>query len=73
MTGQDEQSIRKMLVTMTEQLNLEHLRKITVVCVTDPDRLMRENVTLLGRCEGDDGAEEGRHSQITSSQADLGT
>ena len=72
LTGRDEQSIRKMLITSSEQMNLEHLRKITAVCVSDPDRVMSERAALLSKCDGDDQTRNESLSQMTSSQAELG-
>lgn len=72
LTGRDEQSIRKMLITSSQQMNLEHLRKITTVCVSDPDRVMRESAALLSKSGGDDWTKNESLSQMTSSQAELG-
>ena len=72
LTGRDEQSIRKMLITSSEQMNLEHLRKITAVCVSDPDRAMSERAALLDKSDGDAWTKDESLSQMTSSQAELG-
>ena len=74
MTGQSELRVRETLVRAASRLSLEHLRKISVVCVADPERVAREGAGLLGVVEGEAGEEREAAglSQMTSSQADLG-
>ena len=67
-TCRDEPTVRRILVESAEQLDLKHLRKITAVCVTDPDRVMRDEAALLSS-----SSKEGESlSQMTTSQSDIG-
>ena len=74
MTCRDELRVREMLVKSSDRLKLEHLRKITVVCVSDPDRMARQGSALLSRCDDSEKLQEAGTgpSQMTCSQADLG-
>ena len=73
-TCRDEQSVRKTVLTSSDHLNLEHLRKITIVCVTDPDRVVRQSAALRGEYtyDDDEATKEGSLSQMTCSQVELG-
>ena len=76
LTGRSGQSVRDTLVRSSDRLNLEHLRKITVVCVSDPDRIARQNTPLVSGCDDVEGPQEAEQhvglSQMTCSQAELG-
>ena len=63
-----------MVVRACEHINLDHMRKITAVCVSDPERVIRQNAGIL---ESEEDTEEAKQSglgasQMTTSQADLG-
>ena len=71
-TCRAEQRVREMVLTSSGHLNLEHLRKITIVCVSDPDRVARQSAALQGTYDDGEGTKEGGLSQMTCSQAELG-
>ena len=65
-TCQDGESVYRLVVGSVDQLNVEHLRKITAVCVTDPNRVLGQT-SLDGKASGDSEWE----SNLRSSQTDL--
>ena len=70
-TCQPEAHIRKMVEDTAIQLDMTHLRKITTICVADPDRVMRSRAEQLGQAEGEQG-EEGKEGTSLSQMTDLG-
>ena len=63
LTVREEEEVRKMLLRASEHISLDQLRKMCVVCVSDPDRVAQP------REEKDGEASLG----LNCSQFDLGT
>lgn len=70
-TCQTQTHVRKMVEDTAQQLDMTHLRKISAMCVSDPDRVMRARAEELGRPEGEQG-EEGKEGTSLSQITDLG-
>ena len=68
LTSQSAVSVRSLVERFADHLDLQHLKKISGVCMSDPERLVS--------AECDSGITEGDGvglSQITSSPTELGT
>lgn len=68
-TSQSTSSVRNLVEKFAHQLNLEHLKKISSVCVSDPERLI--SVQYEGRA-ATEGEKSLGLSQLNSSPTELG-
>ena len=66
LTARSSSTVRRLMEHSVDSLELEHLKKISVVCLTDPDKLMQH-----GMLENEEEAEQAPLLHPCSSPSDL--